>query len=107
MEHDRVPSLAGLPLTEKLKDGSGGEAAGEEEKGEGGLTPCEVVAVRLAEDAQTAVGGPRVQGGEGRGGAGGGGGGESQGLRGRSEVTPGGGRENTHSCITTCFNGDA
>lgn len=103
MEHDRVPSLGGLPLTEKLKDGSGGEAAGEEEKGGGDLTPCEVVVVRLAEDAQTAVGGPRVQGG--RGGAGGGG--ESQGLRGRSEVTPGGGRENTHSCITTCFNGDA
>lgn len=39
MEHDRVPSLAGLPLTEKLKDGSGGEAAGEEEKGGGGPHP--------------------------------------------------------------------
>lgn len=53
-------------MTEKLKDGSGGEAAGEGKRREG-LTPCEVVAVRLAEDAQTAVGGPRVQGGEGRG----------------------------------------
>lgn len=36
-----------------------------------------------------------------RGGAGGEG--ESQGSRGRSEVTPGGEGENTHSCVTTCF----
>lgn len=36
VEHDRVPSLVGLLLTEKLKDGSDREA--------GGLTPWEVLA---------------------------------------------------------------
>lgn len=53
MEHDRVPSLVGLPLTEKLLWRGGGRGQG---KGRG-LTPCEVAAVLRTEDTQTVVGG--------------------------------------------------
>lgn len=89
VEHDRVPSLVGLPWTEKLEDGSGREAAG--------LTPWEV-------ESQWLIPGSRAV----RGGAAGGG--ESQG---RSQVSPGNGRknrqgvgknqqQNRHTQLTSC-----